>query len=76
MPFPANQVMNNFHVFISLLTAICLAVIHIVASHQEHLDHFFGLLGAVLLTTCRVPQQLNSRWNGKFREHGIESSMG
>ena len=23
-----------------------------------------------------VPQQLNSRWNGDFREHGVESLLG
>ena len=37
MPFPANQVMNYFHVFILLRTAICLAAVHVMALHQlEH----------------------------------------
>ena len=50
MPFPANQV-NYFHVFISLLIAICLAVIHIIASYQEHLRHHFGLSATVFPAT-------------------------
>ena len=32
-------------------TAICLATVHVMASHQEHLCHHFGLLGAVLPAT-------------------------
>ena len=77
MPFPVNQVMNYFHVFIPLLTAFCLAAVHIMASHQEHLHHRFGLLGAVFFghLSC-VPQQLNSRWIGEFCVHGVESSLG
>ena len=54
MPFPANQVMNYFRVFISLLTAIdciCLTAVRIIASHQEHLCHHFGWLDAVLPAT-------------------------
>ena len=34
MPSPTKQVMNYFQVFISLLMAICLADIHVMASHQ------------------------------------------
>ena len=46
MLFPANQV-NYFHVFISLLIAICLAVVQVIASHQGHLHHHFGLSATV-----------------------------
>ena len=45
MPFSANQVMNYFHAFIMLLIAICLAVIHVIASHQENRHHHFALSG-------------------------------
>ena len=34
MPFLANQVINYFHVFISLLMAICLANICVMVSYQ------------------------------------------
>ena len=34
MPFPANQVMNYFHVFISLLMTIFLAAIRVMDSYQ------------------------------------------
>ena len=54
MPFPANQVMNYFRMFISLLTAIdriCLTALCIIASHQEHLRHRFSWLDAVLPAT-------------------------
>ena len=75
MPFPANQVID---VFMLLLIAICLAVIHVIASHQEHLRHHFGLSGTVFPATyvCCVPQQLNSRQNGEFCGHRVESSLG
>ena len=49
MPFPANQGINYFRVFILLFTDICLAAVRIMASHQEHPRHHFGLLGVVLL---------------------------
>ena len=53
MSFPANQVMNYFYVFILLLMAICLAVIHAIASHQQHLCHRFLLSGTIFLL-CRL----------------------
>ena len=51
MPFPANQVTNYLHVFISLLIAICLAVVPIIPLYQEHLCHHFGLSGTVFPAT-------------------------
>ena len=43
MPFPVNQVMSYFCVFIALVVAICLAVVHAMVSQQEYLYHHFGL---------------------------------
>ena len=73
MPFQANQVLKHFHVFISLIMAIYLAAIHVMASH--HTIH-------VITSACQVlsfqPRRLyptaNSRYNGKFRGHHVESN--
>ena len=46
MPFPANQVMSYFHVFISLLMAIFLAAIRVMASHQAI---------RIITLACQVP---------------------
>ena len=77
MPLPANQLMNYFHVFISLLIAICLAVVCVIPSHQEHPRHCSGLLSIILPAILSfVPQQLNSRQNGKFCGHHVKSLLG
>ena len=47
MPFPVNQVMSYFCVFIALVVAICLAVVHAMVSQQEYLHHHFGLNGTI-----------------------------
>ena len=73
MLFPANQVMSYFHVFISLLIAIWQAVI-LVPIYNIH----------VIALVCQLPssqmgcvlQQLNSRQNGKFCGHHVESLLG
>ena len=78
MPFPANQVKNHFHVFISLLIAICLAAVPEIASH--HWEYNVSLLrldryhlsGHVI---C-ISQQLNSRQNVDFHGHSVESLLG
>ena len=46
MPFPANQVMKYFHVFISLLMAICLAAVRIMAANQAI---------NIITSACQVP---------------------
>ena len=76
LALPANQVMNYFHVFISLLIVIYLVVIRIIALHQEHPCHLFGLWNIVFPATLNfVPHQLNSRQNSKFHGHHVESSL-
>ena len=47
----STQAMHNFHVFMSLHIAICLAAMCATASHQEHLCHHFGLSGTVFSIT-------------------------
>ena len=74
MLFLLNQVMNYFHVFMSLLIVpgyrLCNSLIpqtstsllQLVGSHySSHISY--------------VPQQLNSRQNGKFRGHHAESLL-
>ena len=83
MPFPANQVISYFHAFLSLLKAICLATIHIIASYVLRLNLRLNI--CVIALACQlpssshvscVPQQLSSRKNGKFSGHRVESLLG
>ena len=46
MLFPANQVLKYFHVFISLLMAICLAAVLEMTSHQAI---------RIITLACQVP---------------------
>ena len=73
MPFPANQVMKYFHVFISLLMAICLAAVHVMASHQAIC--IITLACQVPRHVSCVPQQTNSRQNDEFRGYHVESLL-
>ena len=83
MPFTANQVKSYFHAFLSLLKAICLATIRIIASYVLRLN--LRLNKHVIASVCQlpssshvscVPQQLSSRKNGKFSGHRVESLLG
>ena len=94
MPFPANQVVNYFCMFISLLMAICLAAVRIMASHQaighaitsacqvpSQILHMIGAWSIYLWChlsghVSQVPQQLNSRQDGEFLGHHVESLLG
>ena len=78
MPFPANQVISDFHEFILLLKAIFLAAVCVIASHQDWTSVSSLWLVRYHLSSyisC-VPQQLNSRKNGKICGHRVESSLG
>ena len=46
MPFPVNQVMKHFHVFISLLMAFWLAAVCVMASNQPI---------RIITLACQVP---------------------
>ena len=76
MPFPANQVMNYFHVFILMLMAICLA-------YPRNGLKLWTSVSSLQLVSCFVsghvsfvPQQFNSRQNGKFCGHRVKSLFG
>ena len=70
MPFLANQVMSYFHVFILLLTFAWLL-------HNS-------LAPRLSVSACQTPSshvgsialQVNSRQNGKFHGHRVESLLG
>ena len=75
MLLPAKQLMNYFHVFIS---AICLAVVHMIASHQElwSAPSFWFIRYHLSGHVSCVPQQLNSKLSGESCEQCVESLLG
>ena len=73
---PTNELFPCIY-FATYTVAICLAVVCVISSHQEHPCHCFGLLTIVFPATLSfVPQQLNSRQNDKFCGHHVESLLG
>ena len=73
---PTNQVMNYFHVFISLLIVICLAVVHIITLHQTSVSSLWLVRCRLSGHVSSVAQQLNFRQNSKFCGHHVEFSLG
>ena len=77
--FPTNQVMNYFHVFISLLIVICLAVVHIITLHQTSALSLWLVRCRLSGHVSSVAQQLNFRQNSEFCGHQLihgEFSLG
>ena len=74
MPLSKNQMISHFYVFISLLIAIYLVVIHVLVSQQEYI-HVIALacwvLSSYTARLCPTPMQ-----NGEFRGHCLKSLLG